>query len=117
MQRSALCRSQRELSNEYLLAKFGVDTAENGPSKIWRYGVCTPPSPLQGSTGGISSAQVMIESNLLEGNQKIPKAAPPGQTMLQQLQYGVSVTDGCVSWTSTVEIYAFSNSELERIFF
>ena len=24
------CRSRQELSNEYLLAKFGVDTAENG---------------------------------------------------------------------------------------
>ena len=33
MQRSALCRSRRELSNEYLLAKFGFDTAENEPSK------------------------------------------------------------------------------------
>ena len=31
VQRSALCRSRRELSNEYLLAKFGIDTAENEP--------------------------------------------------------------------------------------
>ena len=30
---SALCRSRRELSNEYLLAKFGFDTAENEPLK------------------------------------------------------------------------------------
>ena len=28
------CRSRQELSNEYLLAKFGVDTAENKPLKI-----------------------------------------------------------------------------------
>ena len=35
MQRSALCRSRRELSNEYLLAKIGVDTAENEPLEIW----------------------------------------------------------------------------------
>ena len=28
------CRSRQELSNEYLLAKFGVDTAENGPLKV-----------------------------------------------------------------------------------
>ena len=28
------CRSRRELSNEYLLAKFGFDTAENEPFKI-----------------------------------------------------------------------------------
>ena len=34
MQRSALCRSRRELSNEYLLAKIGVDTAENDPLKV-----------------------------------------------------------------------------------
>ena len=34
MQRSALCRSRRELSNKYLLAKFGFDTAENEPCKV-----------------------------------------------------------------------------------
>ena len=34
MQRSALCRSRRELSNEYLLAKVGFDTAENEPCKV-----------------------------------------------------------------------------------
>ena len=34
MQRSAYCRSRRELSNEYLLATFGFDTAENEPCKV-----------------------------------------------------------------------------------
>ena len=34
MQRSALCRSRRELSNAYFLAKFGFDTAENEPCKV-----------------------------------------------------------------------------------
>ena len=33
MQRSELCRSRRELSNAYLLTKFGFDTAENEPCK------------------------------------------------------------------------------------
>ena len=36
VQRSALCRSRRDLSNEYLLAKIGVDTAENEPLEVWR---------------------------------------------------------------------------------
>ena len=35
VQRSALCRSRRELSNAYLIAKIGVDTAENEPLKVW----------------------------------------------------------------------------------
>ena len=35
MQRSALCRSRRERSNVYLLAKVGVDTAENEPLEVW----------------------------------------------------------------------------------
>ena len=38
VQRNALCRSRRELSNAYLLAKFGFDTAENEPSKVGRLG-------------------------------------------------------------------------------
>ena len=29
-----MCRSRRELSNEYLLAKFRFDTAENEPCKV-----------------------------------------------------------------------------------
>ena len=35
VQWSALCRSRREFSNEYLLAKIGVDTAENEPLEVW----------------------------------------------------------------------------------
>ena len=30
-----MCRSRRKLSNEYLLAKIGVDTAENEPLEVW----------------------------------------------------------------------------------
>ena len=31
---ATVSRSRRELSNEYLLAKFGFDTAENEPCKV-----------------------------------------------------------------------------------
>ena len=47
MQRSALCRSRRELSNAYLPAKFGFDTAENEPCKIARSPRTDPPGGLQ----------------------------------------------------------------------
>ena len=32
------CRSRQELSNEYFLEKFGVDTEENEPYTIWSFG-------------------------------------------------------------------------------
>ena len=44
VQRSALCRSRRELSNAYLLAKFGFDTAENEPCQVERGGRFCKPS-------------------------------------------------------------------------
>ena len=36
VQRCVLCRSRRELSQDYLLAKIGVDTAEDLPLQVWR---------------------------------------------------------------------------------
>ena len=44
VQRSALCRSQRELSNAYFVAKFGFDTAENEPCKICPIERCRSPT-------------------------------------------------------------------------
>ena len=41
---------------------------------------------------------VMIESNLNEGAQKVPKEGPAG------LKRGVSITDACVNWDTTVEV-------------
>ena len=49
VQRSALCRSRRELSNAYLLIKFGFDTAENEPCKV-------PRSSPRTSTGRCASS-------------------------------------------------------------
>ena len=44
--------------------------------------------------GNRSIVALMIESNIHEGNQSIPDD-------LNALQYGVSVTDGCISWETT----------------
>ena len=46
--------------------------------------------------GNRSICGIMIESNINEGNQSIPDD-------LSQLKYGVSVTDACISWESTVK--------------
>ncbi|KAK4101746.1 3-deoxy-7-phosphoheptulonate synthase [Parathielavia hyrcaniae] len=41
---------------------------------------------------------VMIESNVNEGNQKVPKEGKAG------LKYGVSITDACIGWEDTVQV-------------
>ncbi|KAJ3341805.1 3-deoxy-7-phosphoheptulonate synthase [Entophlyctis luteolus] len=52
---------------------------------------------------------VMIESNINEGNQKVPA------TGAKDLKYGVSITDACVSWETTVEMMdILSESVLAR---
>ncbi len=50
---------------------------------------------------------VMIESNLREGNQKITEN-------LNDLEYGISVTDKCVGWETTVEMVEMTNEYLMR---
>jgi 3-deoxy-7-phosphoheptulonate synthase len=49
----------------------------------------------EGETGIIG---VMIESNIYEGNQKVPAEGPAG------LKKGVSITDACIDWDTTVEV-------------
>ena len=65
VQRSAFCRSRRELSNACLLAKIGFATAEHEPSKVFDRsprraahatqggrGAGRPRAPEQGEPGG-----------------------------------------------------------------
>jgi 3-deoxy-7-phosphoheptulonate synthase len=40
----------------------------------------------------------MIESNINEGSQKVPAEGPSG------LKKGVSITDACINWETTVEV-------------
>ena len=43
----------------------------------------------------------MIESNMKEGNQKPPPASGGG---LDALEKGMSITDACIDWDTTVEV-------------
>ncbi|MEA3362988.1 MAG: 3-deoxy-7-phosphoheptulonate synthase [Thermodesulfobacteriota bacterium] len=54
-----------------------------------------------------SIAGVMIESNLNAGNQSIPED-------LTQLKYGVSITDKCVDWDTTVEMLTKAHHRLSQ---
>jgi len=53
----------------------------------------------QRAAGESSIIGAMLESNLHHGNQSIPKN-------LNDLQYGVSITDACISWEKTEELFS-----------
>jgi len=48
-----------------------------------------------GETGIVG---VMLESNINEGNQKVPPEGPAG------LKKGVSITDACINWETTISV-------------
>jgi 3-deoxy-7-phosphoheptulonate synthase len=58
--------------------------------------------------GNRSIIGLMVESNLLPGNQSIPDD-------LSQLQYGVSVTDGCIGWDSTEQALLAMHDKLKNV--
>ena len=55
--------------------------------------------------GNKSLVGVMIESNIVAGNQKIPQD-------LSQLTYGCSVTDGCIDWETTATMLREAHAHL-----
>ncbi|KAF2141856.1 uncharacterized protein K452DRAFT_318792 [Aplosporella prunicola CBS 121167] len=52
------------------------------------------------AAGETSIMGVMIESNIKEGSQKVPKEGRAG------LEYGVSITDACIGWEDTEAVLA-----------
>ena len=48
--------------------------------------------------GDRSITGVMIESNINAGRQDVPPGGPSG------LKYGVSITDACIDWETTVSV-------------
>jgi 3-deoxy-7-phosphoheptulonate synthase len=60
------------------------------------------------TTAPDSVSGVMIESNLHAGNQSIPDD-------LNQLKYGVSITDKCVDWETTVTMLTDAHHKLKQL--
>ena len=61
----------------------------------------------QRRAGNMALMGVMVESNLFAGSQKIPAD-------LNQLKYGVSVTDECVAWDTTERMILHAHESLTR---
>ena len=58
----------------------------------------------QRAAGNKDLIGMMLESNLEEGNQSLPELKP-GENTLEKLTYGVSITDACVSFPATEELF------------
>ena len=58
--------------------------------------------------GNQSIVGVMLESNINAGNQSIPAD-------LKQLEYGVSVTDACLDWSTTEKLLRDSRARLKDV--
>lgn len=61
---------------------------------------------LQKSTGNQAIIGMMLESNLSEGNQK-------NTGNLNTMNYGVSITDACISWEDTRELILWADQQLQ----
>ncbi|KIJ53212.1 hypothetical protein M422DRAFT_155409 [Sphaerobolus stellatus SS14] len=58
--------------------------------------------------GDTSITGVMIESNINAGRQDVPPEGPSG------LKYGVSITDGCVDWATTIDMLTQLNEAVGK---
>ena len=67
---------------------------------VWRDAVA------QRAAGNRYVAGLMLESNLYPGNQKLTSD-------LSQLQYGVSITDGCIGWDQTEQLLLDAHAALK----
>jgi 3-deoxy-7-phosphoheptulonate synthase len=60
----------------------------------------------QRKAGNNDIVGVMVESNLMPGNQALGENP-------STLEYGVSITDACIGWDETVSLVTWAHSELQ----
>ncbi|MCB1232857.1 MAG: 3-deoxy-7-phosphoheptulonate synthase [Verrucomicrobiae bacterium] len=89
--------TKKMLEKADLRSQLMVDCSHANSSKDFRkQPVVAESLAAQVADGESAIAAIMIESHLEEGNQKMDD--------LSALKYGVSVTDACVNWDTTVEM-------------
>lgn len=91
--------AERELAKAKLSPNIMIDCSHANSNKD----AALQPLVLENVTnqileGNTSIIGLMVESNIGWGNQKLTQ-------YLSQLQYGVSITDACIDWDTTVETF------------
>lgn len=89
---------EKTLAERNLPSNIVVDCSHGNSNKDHtRQGEVVNAILQQMANGNRSIIGMMMESNIKAGNQKIPSD-------LSQLEYGVSITDKCISWRETEEL-------------
>jgi 3-deoxy-7-phosphoheptulonate synthase len=102
-------KAEEKLTSEKLQPVLMVDCSHANSGKqhakqeaVWR-------SVIRQRVGGTRSLiGMMVESNINEGNQPIPKN-------LADLRYGVSLTDSCIGWETTERMLRWGYEKLAKV--
>jgi 3-deoxy-7-phosphoheptulonate synthase len=98
-----------ELTRHNLPSRLIVDCSHANSNKDFRRQCVVWESVVdQFAAGSPSLAGVMLESNLVEGSQKIP-------ANIRELQHGVSITDPCIGWAETESLILAAYEKLAAV--
>ncbi len=102
---------EKALEKAGLPVNIVVDCSHGNSNKDYRMQPVSFRSVLaQIEAGNKSIVGTMLESNLREGQQKIPENV----SRVTRLQYGVSVTDACINWETTEDLLLEAHKRLSR---
>lgn len=105
-----VAESEAELEQAGMQASLVVDCSHANSNKDYRRQPLVAGNVVnQIVEGNKSIIGIMLESHLNAGNQ-----SNKGKT-LDELEYGVSITDGCIDWETTENVLADANAKLASI--
>lgn len=97
---------EAQMSKAGLIANLMIDCSHGNSNKDYRRQTIVADSIIsQIKSGNNSIIGVMIESNLHEGSQS-------SEQPKQDMKYGISVTDACISWETTEQLLRHMSTEL-----
>ena len=103
---ASLAEAVERLTNAKLPARLMVDCSHANSNKDYRLqSVAWNDCIAQRVAGNQNIVGLMLESNLNPGNQPLPSD-------LSLLQYGVSITDGCIGWDETERLILSAHEQL-----
>ncbi len=102
----SLAESVERLNGAKLPPRLMVDCSHANSNKDYLLQhVCWDDCLAQRIAGNKNIVGLMLESNLMPGNQKLTSD-------LTKLQYGVSITDGCIGWDETERLILSAHEQL-----